>query len=97
MKYQNRIKNSGSKLEDKEYLRDDRKNSDDNIEIWDDLVRIKDLVKSLSICIITTFGGYFLSPSDSYKPLLFGLAGAIVGFFISSFIIKPKREFVQEN
>ena len=97
MKNQNRIKNSGSKHKDEELLRDDLKPSDDNIEIWDDLVRIKDLVKALFICIITTFCGYFLFPSDSYKPLLFGLVGAIVGFLVSSFLIKPKREFVEEN
>ncbi len=97
MKKQNKINNNGSVSKDKEFLRDDLKPSDDNIEIWDDLVSIKDLVKSLSICIITTFCGYFLSPNDSYKPLLFGLVGAIVGFFVSSFLIKPKREFDQEN
>lgn len=75
----------------------DLKPSDNNIEIWDDLVSIKDLVKALTICIITTFGGYFLSPKDSYKPLLFGLAGTIMGFLISSFLIEPKRDFIQEN
>ena len=95
MKNQN--KNRGSKLKDKEFSNDDLNISDDNIEIWDDLVCIKDLVKALLICIITTFCGYFLSPSDSYKPLLFGLVGAIVGFLVSSFLIKPKREFVEEN
>ncbi len=73
------------------------KETDHNIEIWEDLVNMKDLVKALTICIITTFSGYFLSPKDSYKPLLFGLAGAIVGFIISSFLIEPKREFIQEN
>lgn len=69
----------------------------DNIEIWEDLVNIKDLVKALIICIITTFGGHFLAPHDSYKPLLFGLAGAIVGFLISGFLIEPKRKFIQED
>ncbi len=97
MEKQNFIKENSSRPKDKDFLRDDLKPSDYNIEIWDDLVSIKDLVKALSICIITTFCGYFLSPSDSYKPLLFGLVGAIVGFLISSFIIKPKREFIQEN
>lgn len=70
---------------------------ENNIEIWEDLVNIKDLVKALIICVITTFSGYFLAPNDSYKPLLFGLVGAIAGFIISSFIIKPKRKFIQEE
>jgi len=70
---------------------------DSNIEIWEDLVKIKDLIKALIICIIATFSGYFLAPDDSYKPLLFGLVGAITGFVISSFIIEPKRRFVQEE
>lgn len=70
---------------------------ENNIEIWEDLVNIKDLVKALIICIITTFSGYFLAPNDSYKPLLFGLVGAITGFIVSSFIIKPKRKLIQEE
>lgn len=70
---------------------------ENNIEIWEDLVKIKDLVKALIICIIATFSGYFLAPNDAYKPLLFGLVGAITGFIISSFIIKPKRKFIQEE
>jgi hypothetical protein len=68
-----------------------------NIEIWEDLINIKDLVMALTICIITTFGGYTLSPNESYKPLLFGLVGAIFGFIISSFLIDPKREVIQEK
>lgn len=71
--------------------------SQNNVEIWEDLANIKDLVIALMICIITTFGGYFLSPNESYKPMLFGLTGAVIGFIISSFLIKPKREFIQEN
>lgn len=67
------------------------------IEIWEDLVKIKDLVKALIICMITTFSGYFLAPNDSYKPLLFGLVGAIMGFIVSSIIIEPKRKFIQEE
>ncbi len=86
-----------NKVKDKDSVANAPKPSENNIEIWDDLVNIKDLVKALIICIITTFGGYFLSPDDSYKPLLFGLSGAIVGFIVSSFLIEPKREIIQEK
>jgi hypothetical protein len=68
-----------------------------NIEIWSDLVNIKDLVIALLICSFTTFGGYFLSPNASYKPLLFGLLGAIIGFIISGLIIEPKRVVMEED
>ncbi|NLU51646.1 MAG: hypothetical protein GXX10_02105 [Clostridiaceae bacterium] len=75
----------------------DVKEKDKNyIEIWGDIVKISDLIKALIICIITTFSGYFLAPNDSYKPLLFGLVGAIAGFIVSSLIIEPKRKFEQE-
>ena len=75
----------------------DVKEKDKNyIEIWGDIVKISDLIKALIICIITTFSGYFLAPNDSYKPLLFGLVGAIAGFIVSSLIIEPTRKFEQE-
>lgn len=74
-----------------------KEKEENNIEIWGDIVKIKDLVKALIICMITTFSGYFLAPNDSYKPLLFGLVGAITGFIFSSFLIQPKRKFIQEE
>ncbi len=84
---ENNIKESENKV----------KEAENNIEIWEDLVNIKDLIKALIICIFTTFGGYLLAPNGSYQPLLIGLLGAIVGFITSSFLIKPKREMIEEN
>ncbi|MEK5379403.1 hypothetical protein [Niallia sp. FSL W8-0635] len=74
---------------------DNKHNQDtnDNIEVWEDLVQIKDLVMALVICSITTMGAYFIAPNEAPKPLFFGLAGALIGFIICSFIIKPKRNF----
>ncbi|HLU23526.1 hypothetical protein [Lederbergia graminis] len=64
-----------------------------NVEVWEDLVNIKDLVLSLLICSVTTLVGYFIAPNDPPKPLFFGLGGAIIGFIICSILVKPKRTF----
>lgn len=62
------------------------------VEIWGDVVSIKSLVLSIVISVVTTMGMYFLAPSnDSTMGLFFGLFGAVLGFFISAVIIKPKR------
>ncbi|MCU9615045.1 hypothetical protein OEV98_16035 [Caldibacillus lycopersici] len=61
------------------------------VEVWEDVVSIKDLVLSLIICSITTLGAYFIAPNEPPKPLFFGLFGAILGFAICSILIKPKR------
>ncbi|CAM3045094.1 hypothetical protein FITA111629_00325 [Filibacter tadaridae] len=65
----------------------------ENIEVWEDLVNIKELVLALVICSVTTLGGYFIAPNEPPKPLFFGLIGALVGFIGSSILIKPKRRF----
>ncbi|KRG14940.1 heme ABC transporter [Virgibacillus soli] len=64
-----------------------------NIEVWEDLVNLRELVLSLVICSVTTLGAYLLAPAEPPKPLFFGLAGAIGGFIIVSIIVKPKRTF----
>lgn len=68
-----------------------------NIEVWEDLVRIRDLVISLIVCSITTLGAYFLAPNEPPKPLFFGLSGAILGFVICTLFIKPKRIFIETD
>jgi membrane associated rhomboid family serine protease len=72
----------------------EREESKNNIEVWEDIVSIKDLVISLIICSFTALGGYFLAPNKPPKPLLFGLSGAIIGFVICSIFIKPKRVLI---
>lgn len=68
--------------------------SADYVEVWEDVVSIKDLILSLVISGITTLGAYLLAPNESSLPLFFGLGGAILGFIISSILIKPKRNIV---
>ncbi|MBU5466786.1 hypothetical protein KQI49_08060 [Virgibacillus sp. MSJ-26] len=64
-----------------------------NIEVWEDVVNIRDLIFSLIISSVTTLGGYLIAPNDASKPLIFGLIGAVIGFVICSVLFKPKRTF----
>lgn len=82
-------------LNNKESYSKEKEETKDNIEVWEDLVHIKDLVLALVICSVTTLGAYFIAPNEPPKPLFFGLVGALVGFVICSIIIKPKRIFVE--
>lgn len=71
--------------------------SKDNIEVWEDIVNIKDLIIAFIICTMTTFVAYILAPNEPPKPLFFGLTGAIIGFIICAIFIKPKRIFIETN
>lgn len=68
-----------------------------NIEVWEDLVSIKELAISIIVCSLSAFGGYFLAPKEIPKQLLLGLLGALIGFILCSIIIKPKREFIETH
>ncbi|GER66652.1 hypothetical protein BpJC7_19550 [Weizmannia acidilactici] len=69
----------------------------DLIEVWEDIVSIKELVIALIVNSFTTMGGYFLAPNDPPKPLLFGLIGAMIGFSLCTILIRPKRIFEEEE
>jgi len=79
------------------YIMKEKENVKNNIEVWEDIVNIKDLVMALIVCSVTTFVAYILAPNEPPKPLFFGLTGAIIGFIISSIFIKPKRIFIETN
>lgn len=68
------------------------KNKSEMVEIWGDVVDIKALVITMFISIVSTMGFYFLADSTNRtSQLFFGLFGAVLGFVISSFLVKPKR------
>ena len=67
------------------------------IDIWGDNVDIKDLLIAISISIFFTLGGYIIAPGEAPQPLIFGLVGGVIGFIISSIIIKPKRNVKVEE
>ncbi len=75
----------------------ERNNQGSNIEVWEDLVNIKDLLISLFICSLTTLTAYYLAPNEAPMPLFFGIVGAVFGFVLASIVIKPKRNFVEQN
>ena len=61
------------------------------MEVWEDLVSIKDLFLSIIIIAFFTMAGYFIAPDREPLPLFLGLTGSLLGFIICSFIFKPKR------
>lgn len=69
------------------------KNNRQMVEIWGDVVELKSLILSISISTILTMTAYLVA-SDSAKSrqLFFGLSGAVLGFIISTVLIKPKRD-----
>ncbi len=67
------------------------------VDIWGDNVRIKDLLIAMTISIGFTLGGYIIAPGEAPQPLVFGLVGGVVGFAISSIVIKPKRNVTIER
>ncbi|MEI3604400.1 hypothetical protein SPD48_01730 [Pseudogracilibacillus sp. SE30717A] len=73
-------------------MNDENKNY---VEVWEDNVKVKDLLISMLLCIGLSLGGYIIAPGEAPQPLIFGLSGGVIGFIISSIIIKPKRKIIQ--
>lgn len=68
------------------------------IEIWGDVVELRDLVRAIAVSSITTMGMYFLAPAgNDTLQLFFGLGGALIGFIVSGMMIKPKRIIDSKN
>jgi hypothetical protein len=63
------------------------------VEVWEDLVSLRDLFLASLIGMVTTGVAYWLAPERGSMPLFFGLGGALLGFAVSSFLIRPKRIF----
>lgn len=67
-------------------------NKDTMVEIWGDVIRIKDLITSIIISSLFTMGAYFLAPSGKrIRELFYGLLGAVTGFVVANVLIRPKR------
>jgi glycopeptide antibiotics resistance protein len=72
-------------------MKEENSEKEKYVEIWEDNVHIKDLLVAMALCIGFALGGYLFAFGDT-PPLIFGLAGGVIGFIISSIIIKPKRQ-----
>src|SRR5690606_22589724 len=89
--YYNQEKERGKNMNSSKQLPNETSDTTQYVEVWEDVVSIKDLVLSLIICTVTTLVGYFIVPDKAPLPLFSGLTGSLVGFLICSFIFKPKR------
>ncbi len=71
-------------------------NNKEMVEIWGDIVELKALNLAVVISSTTTMGGYFFGTkggASSQRIIFFGLGGgAVLGFIISTILIKPKRD-----
>ena len=75
----------------------DNLDNNDKVEIWNDIVSIKDLSKTICISLCSTLGLFFLAPkNNTTMQLFFGLIGAVIAVIINSIIVKPKRKVEEE-
>lgn len=73
------------------------KSSKELIEVWEDVIDVHDLVLAIIITVTLTMTLYVLAPNQAPFPLIFGLVGALLGFSLSIFLIKPKRTVMLIN
>ena len=74
------------------------KNKNTMVEIWGDVIKIKDLIISIITSSIFTMSAYFLAPSNNRtRELFYGLLGAVVGFIVAAVLIRPKRVIIFEE
>lgn len=63
-----------------------------NIEVWNDLVSIRDLLIALAVSIAAVIISCVIA-TLLHQPLLFwGLGGSAAGFAVNCLIIRPKRD-----
>lgn len=67
------------------------------VEVWEDVVDVKQLMLSLLISAIGSLGGYLIAPNVKPYPLMFGLLGSLAAFIVCSVLFKPKRILVDEE
>lgn len=92
----NNTKNNND-AKNRDFNSSDNLNDNDKVEIWNDIVSIKDLSKTICISLCSTLGLFFLAPkNNTTMQLFFGLIGAVIAVIINSIIVKPKRKVEEE-
>ncbi len=78
-------------------IQNNNPSNNDKVEIWNDIVSIKELIKTILISLLLTLGLFFLAPRDNTTLQLFiGLIGAVIAVIVNSIIVKPKRKVEEE-
>lgn len=92
----NNTKNNND-AKNRDFNSSDNLDDNDKVEIWNDIVSIKDLSKTICISLCSTLGLFFLAPkNNTTMQLFFGLIGAVIAVIINSIIVKPKRKVEEE-
>ena len=63
-----------------------------NIEVWNDLVSIKDLLICLQISAAYAACAALLAIVVGGQPLFWGLGASVIGFTVDCFFVTPKRD-----
>lgn len=63
-----------------------------NIEVWNDLVSLKDLVVSLLVSVVCAVLAVIVSSRAGGQTLFWGLGASVVGFTVNCLLVTPKRE-----
>ena len=63
-----------------------------NIEVWNDLVSIKDLLICLQISAAYAACAALLAIVVGGQPLFWGLGASVIGFTVNCFFVTPKRD-----
>lgn len=92
----NNTKNNND-AKNRDFNSSDNLDDNDKVEIWNDIVSIKDLSKTICISLCSTLGLFFLAPkNNTTMQLFFGLIGSVIAVIINSIIVKPKRKVEEE-
>ena len=63
-----------------------------NIEVWNDLVSVKDLLICLQISAAYAACAALLAIVVGGQPLFWGLGASVIGFTVNCFFVSPKRD-----
>ena len=63
-----------------------------NIEVWNDLVSVKDLLICLQISAAYAACAALLAIVVGGQPLFWGLGASVIGFTVNCFFVTPKRD-----